>query len=80
MNNNIVNDNNLSMIKIWHSIKRKFIKRSPKLDSVNINENLFNRSVTNFFHSNNFLKKKKVFSKSFNMKRCDFYSDYDPII
>ena len=48
MNNNIANDNNLSMIKIWHSIKRKFIKRSPKLDSANVNEKLFNRSVTNF--------------------------------
>jgi isocitrate dehydrogenase kinase/phosphatase len=80
MNNNIVNDNNLSMIKIWHSIKKKFIKRSPKLDSANINENLFNRSVTNFFHSNNFLKKKMVLSKSFNIKRGDFYSDYNPII
>jgi len=80
MNNNIVNDSNLSMIKIWHSIKKKFIKRSPKLDSANINENLFNRSVTNFFHSNNFLKKKMINSKSFNIKRSDFYSDYDPII
>lgn len=80
MNNNIVNDNNLSMIKIWHSIKRKFIKRSPKLDSANINENLFNRSVTNFSASDIYLKKKMVLSKSFNMKRCDFYSDYDPII
>ena len=80
MNNNIVNDSNLSMIKIWHSIKKKFIKRSPKLDSANINENLFNRSVTNFFHANNFLKKKMINSKSFNIKRSDFYSDYDPII
>ena len=80
MNNNIANDNNLSMIKIWHSIKRKFIKRSPKLDSANVNEKLFNRSVTNFSASDIFLKKKMVCSKSFNMKRSDFYSDYDPII
>lgn len=55
--NNIVNDINLSMIKIWHSIK-KIIKRSPKLDSANINENLFNRSVTKFSISDIFLKKK----------------------
>ena len=80
MNNNIANDNNLSMIKIWHSIKRKFIKRTPKLDSANINNVLFNRSVTNFNASDIFLKKKMVYSKSFNMKRGDFYSDYDPII
>ena len=78
--NNIVNDKNLSMIKIWHSIKRNFIKRSPKLDSANINENLFNRSVTNFSASDIYLKKKMVLSKSFNIKRGDFYSGYDPII
>ena len=53
MNNNIANDNNLSMIKIWHSIK-KIIKRSPKLDSANVNEKLFNRSVTNFSASDIF--------------------------
>lgn len=80
MYNYIVNDNNLSMIKIWHSIKRKFIKRSPKLDSANINENLFNRSVTNFSASDIYLKKKMVLSKSFNIKRGDFYSGYDTII
>ena len=80
MYNYIVNDKNLSMIKIWHSIKRKFIKRSPKLDSANINENLFNRSVTNFSASDIYLKKKMVLSKSFNIKRGDFYSGYDPII
>lgn len=80
MYNYNVNDNNLSMIKIWHSIKKKFIKRCPKLDSANINENLFNRSVTNFSASDIYLKKKMINSKSFNMKRGDFYSDYDPII
>jgi len=78
--NNIVNDINLSMIKIWHSIKKKIIKRSPKLDSANINENLFNRSVTKFSTSDIFLKKKMIKSKSFNIKRDGFYSDYDPII
>lgn len=80
MNNNIANDNHLSMIKLWHSIKKKFIKKSTKLDSANINENLFNRSVTNFYKSNNFLKKKMINSKSFNIKRGDFYSNYEPII
>lgn len=65
----ITNDYNLSMIKLWHSIKIKFIKRSPKLDSANINENLFNRSFTNFSASENFLKKKMINSKSFNIKR-----------
>jgi hypothetical protein len=80
MNNNIANDFNLSMIKLWHSIKKKFIKRSPKLDSANINENLFNRSLTDFNASNIFLKKKMIYNKSFNIKRGDFYSDYDPII
>lgn len=76
----ITNDYNLSMIKLWHSIKIKFIKRSPKLDSANINENLFNRSFTNFSASENFLKKKMINSKSFNIKRGDFYSNYEPII
>jgi len=80
MYNYIVNDNNLSMIKIWHSIKKKFIKRSPKLDSSNINKILFNRSVTNFSASDIYLKKKMVYSKSFNIKRGDFYSDYDLVI
>lgn len=80
MNNNITNDFNLSMIKLWHSIKKKFIKRSPKLDSANINENSFNRSLTNFSASDNFFKKKKIYSKSFNIKREDFYNEYDPII
>jgi len=80
MYNYIVNDNNLSMIKIWHSIKKKFIKRSPKLDSANINENLFNRSVTNFSATDIYLKKKMINSKSFNIKRGDFYSDYDLVI
>lgn len=74
------NDNHLSMIKIWHSIKKKFIKKSPKLDSANINENLFNRSVTNFSASDIFSKKNMIYSKSFNIKRSDFYSNYNPII
>jgi hypothetical protein len=74
------NDNHLSMIKIWHSIKKKFIKKSHKLDSDNINENLFNRSVTNFSASDNFLKKNMIYSKSFNIKRGDFYDEYNPII
>ena len=74
------NDNHLSMIKIWHSIKKKFIKKSPKLDSANINKNLFNRSITNFSASDNFLKKNMIYSKSFNIKRGDFYDEYNPII
>ena len=78
--NNIANDNNLTMIKLWHSIKKNFIKKSPKLDSANVNEKLFNRSVTNFYTSDNFLKKKMINSKSFNIKRGDFYGNYDPII
>jgi len=48
------------MIKIWHSIKKNLIKRKPKLDSDNINENLFNRSLTNFSASDIFLKKKMI--------------------
>nr|QPI16874.1 MAG: hypothetical protein NIOZUU159_00371 [Virus NIOZ-UU159] len=60
MDNYITNDNNLSMIKIWHSIKKNLIKRKPKLDSDNINENLFNRSLTNFSASDIFLKKKMI--------------------
>ena len=80
MNNNITNDFNLSMIKLWHSIKKKFIKRSPKLDSANINEISFNRSFTNFSASDNFLKKKMIYSKSFNIKREGFYNEYYPII
>ena len=74
----IINDYNLSMIKLWHSIKKKFIKRSRKMDSANINS--FNRSVTNFSATDIFLKKKMIYSKSFNIKRGDFYSEYDPII
>jgi len=60
MDNYITNDNNLSMIKIWHSIKKNLIKRKPKLDSDNINENLFNRSLTNFSASDIFFKKKMI--------------------
>jgi|SaaInlV_125m_DNA_1040241.scaffolds.fasta_scaffold02145_3 hypothetical protein len=80
MNNYITNDNNLSIIKIWHSIKKNLIKRKPKLDSDNINDFLFNRSLTKFSASDIFLKKKMIKSKSFNMKKEDFYSDYEPII
>ena len=74
------NDNHLSMIKIWHSIKKNFIKRKSKLDSANINENLFNRSITNFGAADIFSKKKMIKSKSFNIKRGDFYDEYNPII
>lgn len=60
MNNYITNDNNLSIIKIWHSIKKNLIKRKPKLDSDNINDFLFNRSLTKFSDSDIFFFKKMI--------------------
>jgi len=79
MNNK--DDRYLSVIKIWHSIKNTYTKKGSKLDSENINDNIFNNSATKLYNSNNLFKGKKVYSKSFNLKRGDFYNSYyDPII
>lgn len=80
MNNNFTDERSISLVKVWHSIKKKYTNKKIKLDSSNINDNLFDRSLTTFFPVNKFYKRKMPTSKSFNIIRKDFYGEYDPVI
>jgi len=66
-------DNELSMIKLWHSIKRHYMIKKIKINSLNIYNDLYGKS---YLKLNIYCNKQLKRCKSLNIKRPCFEEDY----
>jgi len=71
--NSEVCDDELSSIKLWHSIKRHYMIKPIKINSLNIYNDLYGKSyqILNIYGS-----KQLKRCKSLNIKRPCFEEDY----
>jgi hypothetical protein len=70
-------DHELSCIKLWHSIKRRYMIKPIKINSLNIYNDLRGKSYLNLnIYSNKQFKR----CKSLNIKRTSFEKDYIIVI
>jgi hypothetical protein len=71
--NTEVYDDELSSIKLWHSIKRRYMIKQTKINSLNIYNDLYGKSyqILNIYCS-----KQLKRCKSLNIKRPCFEEDY----
>jgi len=75
--NSEIYDDELSMIKLWHSIKRRYMIKQTKINSLNIYNDLHGKSYLNLNIYNNKQLKR---CKSLNIKRPCFEEDYTIVI
>jgi len=71
--NSEIYDYELSSIKLWHSLKKRYMIKPIKINSLNIYNDLHGKSYLNLnIYSNKQLKR----CKSLNIKRTSFEEDY----
>ena len=66
-------DYELSSIKLWHSLKRRYMIKSTKINSLNIYNDLRGKS---YLKLNIYCNKQLKRCKSLNIKRPCFEEDY----
>jgi len=71
--NTEVCDDELSSIKLWHSLKRRYMIKPIKINSLNIYNDLRGKSYLNL---NIYCSKQLKRCKSLNIKRSSFEEDY----
>jgi hypothetical protein len=77
------NDNTFNLIKLWHHIKNNINKEKKcpnKMNSFDFRNSLLKKSNGNLIDfQKKDIEKKLKYNKSFNIKRNDFYSNYNII-